>query len=154
MKEKELFPDYEPKISPDTVYGYLKNPKTEIFEILAEIGKPNLEKLKLILIYFKEYKDKARKNPGKFQNGNVSIGANIEQYYPSEEEILLSELGKMVKEIIEYNSKKIIEDVKVKENIYSQTIEFNEITFRHVDVMGSGRYFYAEKVYPKIKLKL
>ena len=154
MNEKQLFPDYEPKTTPDTIYDYLRNPNTEIFEILEEIGKPILEKLKLILIYYEEYKNKAIKNPGSFQKGNVAIGANPDQYYPSEEEILVSELGKMIKEIIEFNSIDIIEDIKQKEDIESQIIEFNEIIFRHVDVMGSGRFFYAEKSVPKIKFKL
>jgi hypothetical protein len=154
LNDKELFPDYEPKTTPDTVDDYLRNPKTEIFQILGEIGEPNLEKLKLILIYFEEYKDKAIKNPGSFQKGDVAIGAISDQYYPSEEEILISELGKMIKEIIEANSRVLIEDIKQKENIKSQIIEFNEIVFRHVDAMGSGRFFYAEKLIPKIKLKL
>jgi hypothetical protein len=60
----------------------------------------------------------------------------------------------MIKEIIEFNSIDIIEDIKQKEDIESQIIEFNEIIFRHVDVMGSGRFFYAEKSVPKIKFKL
>ena len=154
MNEKDLFPDYQPKKTPDTVYDYLKYPKKNIFKILDEIGQPNLEKLKLILSYFKKYKIEAKKNPGGIQKGNVAIGADSDQYYPSEEEILVSELGKMLKNIVESNSKREIEKIMLKEGVESQKIEFSGIIFRHVDVMGSGRYFYADKAKDVFHFKL
>ncbi|MFX1459470.1 MAG: hypothetical protein ACFFBT_08375 [Promethearchaeota archaeon] len=145
MKEKDLFPDYEPKTTPDTIEDYLRNPENEIFKILRKIGEPKLENLNQILNLFKKYQNKAKKNPGKFQDGRVGLGANLKQYTPSEEELIVSELGKMIKKIIEINSEKEINEYKKKEKKKSQIIEFTEIYFRHVDVMGSGRYFYAEK---------
>ncbi|MFX1321378.1 MAG: hypothetical protein ACFFAQ_07015, partial [Promethearchaeota archaeon] len=138
----------------DTVFDYLKYPKTNIFKILDEIGQPNLEKLKIILSYFKKYKIKAKKNPGRFQKGNITIGADSDQYFPSEEEILVSELGKMLKNIVESNSKRELEEAKLREGIKIQKIEFSKIIFRHVDVMGSGRYFYADKMEDIIQFKL
>ena len=140
-----MFPDYEPKVTPDTVHDYLRKPESIVFEILGEIGQPTLEKLKNILNYFKKCKKAALKNPGGYQRGNVAIGADPEQYYPSEEEILASELGKMIQGIIDSNSKIEIENIKKEDGINSQTLTYNEIYFRHVDVMGSGRFFYAEK---------
>ena len=154
MNEKDLFPDYEPKRTPNTIYDYLKYPKMNIFKILDEIGQPNLEKLKLILSYFKNYRIEAKKNPGGIQKGNVAIGADSDQYYPSEEEILVSELGKMLKNIVESNSKREIEKIMLKEGVESQKIEFSGIIFRHVDVMGSGRYFYADKAKDVFHFKL
>ncbi|MFX1570319.1 MAG: hypothetical protein ACFFCV_18315 [Promethearchaeota archaeon] len=154
MNEKDLFPDYEPKLSPDTIYDYLKNPTSFVFEILTEIGEPLLEKLKIIIKYFKKYEVAAEKNPGKYQPGNIIIGADPNQYYPSEEELLLSELGKMVKLILNSNSIEKVDSLRKLERIKSHTLEFNEIVFRHVDVMGSGRFFYADKKDPKIKLEL
>ncbi|MFX0026243.1 MAG: hypothetical protein ACFE8M_07495 [Candidatus Hermodarchaeota archaeon] len=154
MNGKELFPDYEPKTTPDTVEDYLNYPKSEIFKILGEIGEVRLEHLKEILILFKKYQKEAKKNPGRFQDGRVSLGANLKQYTPSEEELIVSELGKMINKIIEIHSEKEINEYKKKEKIKSQIIEFIEIYFRHVDVMGSGRYFYAEKNEKKIKIRL
>jgi len=146
LNEKDLFPDYQPKKTPDTVHDYLKSPKTNIFKILNELGQPSLEKLKKILTYFNKYKIEANRNPGGFQKGRIAIGADPDQYYPSEEEILVSELGKMLKNIVESNPKRALERIKLKERIESQKIQFYEIIFRHVDVMGSGRYFYADKM--------
>lgn len=70
MNEKELFPDYQPKKTPDTVFDYLKYPKTNIFKILDEIGQPNLEKLKLILSYLK-----------KNSIGKMGIKKQVKQHY-------------------------------------------------------------------------
>ena len=149
-----MFSDYEPKTTPDTVHDYLRKPDSLVFEILEEISQPSLEKLKKIIDYFIKYKNKAEQNPGGYQEGNIAIGADPDQYYPSEEEILASELGKMIKKIIDSNSKKIVDKIKEKNGINSQTLIFNEIFFRHVDVMGSGRFFYAEKKKPKIELRI
>lgn len=154
MNDKELFPDYEPKTTPDTIFDYLKTPKTKIFEILDEIGQPSLDKLKIVLNYFKKFKKKAEKHPGGILKGNVSIGADFNQYYPSEEELLVSELGKILYQLIISNSKEDIKRVKKKYKLEGQMIEYFEIYFRHVDVMGSGRYFYAEKKEPKIGFKI
>ena len=154
MNGKDIFPDYEPKTTQDTVYDYLKNPESIIFEILKEIGQPSLEKLKKICNYFKKYKTIVEKNPGGYQEGNIAIGADPDQFYPSEEEILVSELGKMIRNIISSNSKKEIDKIKKIERISTQTLMFNEIYFRHVDVMGSGRFFYAEKKEYRVELKL
>lgn len=154
MNEKDLFPDYEPKSTPDSVHDYLKKLDSFVFKILEEIGQLSLEKLKKIMNYFNEYKIAAEKNPGGYQEGNIAIGADPDQYYPSEEEILVSELGKMIKNIIDSNSKKDIGNIKKRDEIDSQTLVFNEIYFRHVDVMGSGRFFYAEKKEPEIELKI
>jgi len=145
MNERNLFPDYQPKTSPDTVNDYLRKPNSKVFKILSDINPPTLKNLKDILSLFNQYKVEAEKNPGGTQPGNVAIGADSDQYYPSEEEILASELGKSIKAIIESSSKQELEDLKEEEGISPHTIIFNEIIYRHVDVMGSGRFFYAEK---------
>lgn len=154
MNDENLFPDYEPKNTPDTAHDYLKKTDSFVFKILKELEKYKLETLKLILKYFNEYKIKAKKNPGVIQQGNVILGSNLDQYYPSEEEIIVSELGKMILNIVNLNSKEEIDDYKKKHGIKSQTIIYNEVKFRHVDVMGSGRFFFAEKNQAPITLKI
>jgi hypothetical protein len=144
MDEKNLFPDYEPKISPDTIEDYLGKPNM-VYDILGEIGKPNISKLNNILALFNKYEKKAKKHVGKYEEGNVAIGADQFQYYPSEEELIVSELGKMIVQLMESYSKQQLKTLKLRHNIPSQQIHFFEITFRHVDVMGSGRFFYADK---------
>ncbi|MFW9949243.1 MAG: hypothetical protein ACFFKA_03835 [Candidatus Thorarchaeota archaeon] len=144
MDEKNKFPDYEPKKDPDTIKDYLRRP-TKVHDILREIGNPHISKFNNILTLFHKYQIKAKKNVGKYEKGNVAIGADTDQYYPSEEELLVSELGKMIVQITESYSKQQFKTLKLRYNIKSQMIRFFEISFRHVDVMGSGRFFYAEK---------
>jgi len=38
MSEKNLFPDYEPKITPDTIEDYLREP-SKVYDILTEVGE-------------------------------------------------------------------------------------------------------------------
>ena len=144
MSEKNLFPDYKPKLTPDTIEDYLRG-ASNVYDILSEVGESNSGNLKRIVKYFKKYVKKAIKNPGETRKGNIAIGADFNQFYPSKEELVASELGKMIEEIVNSHSRENFEKVKIQEGIKSQKIEFSEIYFRHVDVMGSGRFFYAEK---------
>ncbi len=63
MDEKNLFPDYEPKRSLDTIEDYLRRP-SKVYEILGEIGEPNISKLNKLLDLFKNYEKKAKKKCG------------------------------------------------------------------------------------------
>jgi len=144
MDEKNLFSDYKPKITPDTIEDYLRRP-SKVYEILGEIGSPHISKLNKILDLFNKYENKAKKNMGKFEKGNIAIGADLDQYYPSEEALLVSELGKLILQLNESYSKQQLKTLKLRYKIKPQQIRFYEISFRHVDVMGSGRFFYAEK---------
>ena len=144
MDEKNIFEDYYPKKTPDTLEDYLGSP-SKVYDILGEIGEPSISKLNNILAYFNKYEKKAKKNVGKIEKGNVAIGADPDQYYPSDEELIVSEFGKMIVQLIESYSKQQLKTLKIRYNIPSQQIHFFEITFRHVDVMGSGRFFYSDK---------
>jgi hypothetical protein len=144
MNDKNLFPDYEPKITPDTMEDYLSKP-SKIYEILEDVGEPHISKMNDILTLFNKYEKKAKRNTGKYEKGNIAIGADPNQYYPSEEELIVSELGKIIVQLIESYTKQQLKTLKLRHNIQSQQIRFFEISFRHVDVMGSGRFFYAEK---------
>ena len=153
MDEKNIFPDYEPKITTDTIADYLGKPN-KVYDILGEIGEPKIGSINNILAKFNEYKKKAKKKVGKYEEGNIAIGADQFQYYPSEEELLVSELGKMIVQLIESYSKQQLKTLKLRYGIKTQQINFFEISFRHVDVMGSGRFFYAEKPTKETIIKL
>ncbi|MEA2070162.1 MAG: hypothetical protein U9O98_02635 [Asgard group archaeon] len=148
---EEMFPNYEPKDTPDTIYNYPKTPK-EVISILTEIGKPSLDTLQTILTQFKKYHKKAGKHPGEYIRGNIALGAGEKEYVPSKEALLASELGKMIKNILQQHSKREIKRWRKKMNIPPQELLFTEILFTHVDVMGSGRFFYAEKKSEQTKL--
>ena len=143
MDDKNIFKDYTPKKTPDTLEDYLKKPNR--YDILGEIGEPKIGDINNILAKFNEYKKKAKKKVGKYEEGNIAIGADQFQYYPSEEELIVSELGKIIEQLIESYSKQQLKTLKLRYGIKTQQIRFFDISFRHVDVMGSGRFFYADK---------
>ncbi|NVM20053.1 MAG: hypothetical protein HWN80_20295 [Candidatus Lokiarchaeota archaeon] len=144
MDNKKRFPDYEPKNTPDTIEDYLRKP-SKVYEILREIEEAPISKLDIVLSLFNKYKKKAIKSVGKFEKGNVAIGADSDQYYPSDEELIVSELGKRITQLVESYSRQQLKTLKLRYKIMSQQIRFFEISFRHIDVMGSGRFFYADK---------
>ncbi|MBY9019807.1 MAG: hypothetical protein KGD67_02035 [Candidatus Lokiarchaeota archaeon] len=144
MNEKNMFPDYQPKITPDTIEDYQRTP-SNVYKLIEEIGEPDINNLNTIIIHFLKYKKAAENNPGGTQKGNVALGADKDQYFPSEEELLVSELGKLISQVIESYSKQQMRTLKLKHQIEPQRFSYHEIIFRHVDVMGSGRFFYAEK---------
>jgi len=148
-----MFPDYQPKISPDTLEDYLRKP-SNVYKILGEIGEPSINNLKTIITLFIKHKGAAENNPGGIKKGNVAIGADVDQYYPSEDELLVSELGTLISRVTESYSKQQLKMLKLKHQIKTHQFTYYEITFRHVDVMGSGRFFYAEKATIETKIEL
>ena len=153
MNEKNMFPDYRPKITPDSLEDYLRKP-SKVYNILGEIGEPSINNLKTIITHFIKHKNAAENNPGGTRKGNVAIGADVDQYYPSEDELLVSELGKLIVQVTESYSKQQMRTLKLKHQIKSQRFNYHEITFRHMDVMGSGRFFYADKATIETKIEL
>ena len=148
-----MFPDYEPKRTPDTFRDMI-GIDNMVAKHLEEISEPTLEKLKTILDLFNKYKPEAEKNPGHYQEGNPILGAPEEEYIPSEEAILVSELGKLIRFIHEWTSMGALKNYLQKHEIPEQKVVYTEIYFCHMDVMGSGRFIYAGKVEPEISLEL
>jgi hypothetical protein len=123
---EERFPDYKPKVSPDTVLDYRPQIAAELDKLPAATRK-NLPKLLELL---EEYKKKSQQNPGNTEEGNQILGADAQEYVPSNEELIQSEIGARIKQVAD---------------ALKQKVEYHAITFRHVDVMGSGRFFYASR---------
>lgn len=138
------FPGYKPKNTPDTIRDYLKG-ETKVFEILDKIGPKSLNNIKKIIKNFKLYKRKALENPGTFKRGHPGLGANVSQYFPSEEELIVSELGTWLINLLSSLDDESMIPFKKEQDLKSERLQFNKIYFRNVDVMGFGRYFYAEK---------
>ena len=81
--------------------------------------------------------------PGHKVQGNVALGADPVEYSPSDEELLRSEVGKRIEQAVHASSYEMLAEILKSAGITAKEITFNEFTFRHVDVMGSGRFFYA-----------
>lgn len=160
MSQEDLFPDYEPKKTPDTIFDYGVPVGSKLEKVLQDLGaKPTdilpiieLEKLGLAIQYFKEYTPKAEANPGTFQEGHPLIDGPKGKYVPSEEELIISEIGKMIQNLLSRETYKRIQGYKEFFKIEDQELVYQEIHFSHADFMGSGRFFFAEKMKERIRI--
>ena len=153
-----MFPDYEPKRTPDTIFDFGLPPDSKIFEIFDKLDVnrgilfPTIElkSLKTAIKLFHKYYEEAENNPGEFREGNPVLGAPEEEYIPSEAALIVSELGTLIRNLIcnldEQLTHEEMDNFKKKEGILDEQLVYHEIQFNHLDVMGSGRFFYAHRV--------
>lgn len=141
----ELFGDYEPKRTPDTVFDYLQTREglKACESILRNIPAGELGKLSELLVLFDEYAEKVQRNAGRYVEGNLLLGASKNQYEPSGEELVFAEIGSRIKRIVNSTQKIELKQYLRGKGITRKDIEYRSFTFTHADVMGSGRFFYA-----------
>jgi hypothetical protein len=136
--EPQPFPGYEPKLTPDTTADFRPSLRI-VIETLPEATPENLGVLLRSLV---RYRAEAQAMPGVWTAGDMPLGADEQEYVPTDAELLLSEVGGRVRDVIAAlppdQATRVLTDAG-----FSAPIEYPAITFRHVDVMGSGRYFYA-----------
>jgi hypothetical protein len=146
----DIFPDYQPKLSEDKCTDYMPSVATEIQAIPAA----TLHNLPILLKLFRLCKKDVRKNPGKWVDGNIVLGANPKEYEPSKPELLLDEMGERIQSIISEVNADDVRNLLKQDNIRTRKISYRHFTFIHMDVMGSGRFFYVKQIEEKtVKLR-
>jgi hypothetical protein len=138
MNER-FFSSYSPKNTKDTIFDYNFKVK-EIIEGLNLPKKPTIIDLEKLTNRLEEYIEKSKLHPGNIQRGNIILGADEEEYVPSEEELIQSYIGELI--IKRLNNLKDEEFNKLIK-LQKKRIKFRYIEIYHMDVMGSGRFFYA-----------
>ncbi len=139
-KDEEIFGNYTPKITPDTAEDFMP----ALLEKIHSIPEARLSSLNHLIGLFITYKTRASENPGYWENGNMLLGAREREYIPSEDEILLSETGNRLESLIGSVTKDQIK-MELKEKYAElKQLEYVRFTFTHVDVMGSGRFYYID----------
>ena len=88
----------------------------------------NSENLKKIVKNFKKYIKKAIKCPVGSRKTKIAIEADFNQYYPSEEAILASVLGKMIEKIVNSHFREEFEKNKVQKRIKSLKLNLTKFT--------------------------
>lgn len=140
--DENIFPDYQPKLTPDTAIDYMPQ-LAEEFKLIPEA---KLEDLANLLQLFHQTKEKVLLNPGQWEDGNIILGAKEKEYKPTKDELLLAEIGSRIELIINSSDRDKITDGVQSQNINEKQIEFDRFTFVHADVMGSGRFFYVDQI--------
>ena len=130
------FGDYRPKTTPDTVRDY----RPAIGQRIDELPPANPASLADLVRLLDQQAARARQKPGRWIGGNMILGADRREYKPSDEELLESEIGTRIREIV---SRPDATAALAKLRPKRAEVSFREITVRHADVMGSGRFFYA-----------
>ncbi|MCK5587577.1 MAG: hypothetical protein KAI34_02480, partial [Candidatus Lokiarchaeota archaeon] len=102
--------------------------------------------LGVLLKEYEKYDELTKENPGEIVEGRIFLGAPPQYYNPSEEEKRLSEIGRCIRELIRNskNKESIIKMTKsvLKHEAYVDDVEYYLFNFYHVDVVGTGRFFY------------
>lgn len=139
---KEAFPDYEEKLTDDTVLDYRPNLVDDI-AALSDVNSENFTEMTFEVIRLAGL---ASANPGVWEDGNQPLGADASQYVPSDEELIAAELGDR---LFMFSESRTIDDILQTSwrgsMIHPPTVVYSRFDFRHVDVMGSGRFFYASE---------
>jgi hypothetical protein len=141
---QDCFGDYQPKTSPDTLVDFAP----QVIQRVDEIASADLDGLPALIHALFDAKSQAAKNPGTVRQGNVILGADPEEYVPSEQELLECAIGDRIAQVIAANDGERVAAALKKAGIEERSLTYGKIDVWHVDVMGSGRFFYASKPAP------
>jgi hypothetical protein len=133
------FPDYQPKLSPDTVTDY----RDAITLQLGALPAATLDNYITLIELTGEWTRAAISSRGEWRAGNLILGAPDKEYVPSNEELLAAECGDRVTDIVAHTAAAARIALLDAAGIDLPTLTYHRFTFTHADVMGSGRFFYS-----------
>lgn len=133
------FPDYRPKMSPDTVWDF----RPALAATFTSLPAAKLSALAQLLKGLDEAKQQAAASPGRWTEGAVYLGADPKQYEPSGPELRVAEIGDRIRRVAAHADAAELRRAMSEAGITAAEVEYSRFDFRHVDVMGSGRFTYA-----------
>ncbi len=140
-----VFGDYQPKLTPDSATDYMPS----IAETLDSLPSATEENIVVLAQEFIKYQKLVSKNPGEWIEGNVILGAKPKEYKATKDELILNEIGNRMNEVLKNTDYKILQKQLKDAGIKQDKFEYTNFTFIHMDVMGSGRFFYVENMEKK-----
>ena len=133
--------EFRPKLSPDTLLDY----RPRLAERVAALPPAQLSLLGDLVATLDALKQRATAKPGSWRLGPVYLGANTQEYQPSDDELLAAELGDRIRRIVGTADPADVKAALKKAGVNAPVVEYNRFEYRHADVMGSGRFFYASE---------
>lgn len=128
--------DYQPKSTPDTVTDYRGAIGGQVSAL------PPVSDAAALAQAFANWKAQAAASPGAYEQGAVQLGADERQYVPSDAELIAAEAGDRLSAALNGADDATRAAVAaILPDPASRT--YQRFEYRHSDVMGSGRYFYA-----------
>jgi hypothetical protein len=135
---KGSFPDYQPKTTPDTVADFRSSVMGDISALPSEPAA--------LAQAFIDWNGRAASNPGAFEDGAIMLGADEKQYVPSDAELVAHAAGDRL--VAALASADAVAKEAAEAVLATGSRDYKRFDFRHSDVMGSGRYFYASAPRP------
>ncbi|MDH3232398.1 MAG: hypothetical protein OEQ29_02655 [Alphaproteobacteria bacterium] len=130
---------YTPKMTPDTVLDY----RPRIARQFKRLPPRSIKSLPELFRTFQQMKAATAKRRGRWVAGMTNLGANAREYRPTDAELLLAVVGNRIRSLVRRGSLGEITSVLARTGIKTGQISYHQFDFRHADVMGAGRYFYA-----------
>lgn len=147
--EEEIFGDYQPKETPDAIIDFMPSLRDKVDRLPSAV----LENWVPLVELLEFFTGNARNTPGHWEDGNMVLGAQPREYRPSVDELMASEVGDRLAKIIDDHRKEDLIDFFGSEHLNPIDLEYVHFDFIHVDVMGSGRFFYVQS-FGTVKLSL
>jgi len=109
--------------------------------VAGEIGAlPPVGDAAALAAAFVTWKARADAAPGAFEAGQVQLGADPQEYKPTDAELVASEAGERLSAALTGADEATRASVTT---ILNGVASYRSFSYRRVDVMGSGRYLYA-----------
>lgn len=128
-----------PKDTADTVLDYRSSVSGDIN------GLPSVNDAAGLARAFVEWKARATGSPGAYEQGAVQLGADPQEYRPSDPELVAAEAGDRLAAALQGADEATKAAVAATLGDAPEARVYRRFDYRHSDVMGSGRYFYASK---------
>lgn len=94
---------------------------------------------------FADWKARAAAAPGAYEQGQVQLGADPQEYNPSDAELVAAEAGDRLSAALRGADDATRAAVAATLGDAPEARVYRRFDYRSVDVMGSGRYVYASK---------
>jgi hypothetical protein len=127
-------PEADTPAGPATVTDYRPG-------IAGELGGlPSVGDAAALAGVFIEWRSRAAAAPGGFEAGQIQLGADEQEYRPSDPELVAAEAGDRLSAAL--NGADEATKAAIAATV-GDNLSYRRFDFRRVDVMGSGRYVYA-----------
>lgn len=128
-----------PKDTADTVTDYRASVAGDVSALPSVSDAPGLARA------FVDWKARAASSPGAYEQGQVQLGADAQEYRPSDAELVAAEAGDRLAAALQGADDATKAAVAEVLGGAPEARVYRRFDYRHSDVMGSGRYFYASK---------
>src|SRR5689334_1933602 len=128
---------YAPKTTPDTVRDYRPGISDQVSALPPVSDAAGLARA------FLQWNGRASGAPGAYEAGAVMLGADEREYKPSDAELVAAEAGDRLTAAMNGADQATKDAVAAVLGPDASVRAYKRFDYRHSDVIGSGRYFYA-----------